>query len=343
MKALILAGGKGTRLRPLTINTPKPVVPVVNRPFLSYQLDLLAKAGIRDITLSLSYQPNKIEEVMGDGSDKGVRLKYITEPSPMGTGGAYKFATEKTDEAIIVFNGDVLTDFSVAELVEKHRDSKADATIALIPVEDPSRYGVVETDADGRVKQFIEKPSADKIGSRGGGRVNAGIYVLEPTIWEMIPEGVPRSFEYEIFPEILRRGLNFVSYSLDGSYFKDIGTLKSYHEAHLDFLSGRINGYELTKSTDFDIAATANVDEASIFGEGCVVRSNAKVTNSVVGNGVHIDESAVIEDSVLWSHSRVSYSAQVRGAVICVGCHIGRNVVVSEGSVLADDTILPDR
>jgi NDP-sugar pyrophosphorylase family protein len=343
MKALILAGGKGTRLRPLTINTPKPVVPVVNRPFLSYQLDLIAKAEIMDITLSLSYQPNKIEDVMGDGSAQGVRLKYITEPSPMGTGGAYKFATDRTDEAIIVFNGDVLTDFSVAELVEKHRDSKADATIALISVEDPSRYGVVETDADGRVMQFIEKPAADQVGSRGAGRVNAGIYVLEPTVWEMIPEGVPQSFEYEIFPEILRRGLNFVSYSLDGSYFKDIGTLKSYHEAHLDFLSGRVNGYDLTKSSEVDIAATANVDEASILGEGCVVRSNAKITNSVIGPGVQIDENAVIENSVLWSQSRVSSSARVRGAVICRSCHVGRNVVLGEGSVLADDTILPDR
>ena len=342
MKALILAGGKGTRLRPLTVHTPKPVVPVLNRPFLSYQLNLLAKSGVKDVTLSLSYQPHKIEEVMGDGSDQGVRLKYITEPNPMGTAGAYRFATDKTDESVIVFNGDVLTDFSIEEIVERHRDSKADATIALISVEDPSRYGVVETDADGRVKQFIEKPSADEIGSRGSGRVNAGIYVLEPTVWEMIPEGVPRSFEYEIFPEILRRGLNFVSYSLDGSYFKDIGTLKSYHEAHLDFLSGRINGYELTSSSNAEVAATANVDKASILGEGCVVRSNARVTNSVIGPGVRIDENAVIENSVLWSECRVSPSAEIRGAVICRGCHIGRNVMVSEGSVLGNDTKIPD-
>ena len=271
MKALILAGGKGTRLRPLTLHTPKPIVPVINRPFLSYQIELLAKAGIKDITLSLSYQPDKIEDVMGDGSEQGVRLKYITEPSPMGTGGAYKFAAEKTDEASIVFNGDVLTDFSITEIVERHCASKVDATIALIQVEDPSRYGVVDTDAGGRVKRFIEKPTDGSVGPRDANRVNAGIYVLEPSVWEMIPEGEPQSFEYDVFPEILKRGLNFVSHSLEGAYFKDIGTLKSYHDAHLDFLSGRINGFELTKTSDADIAATVIVDEASILDEGCVV------------------------------------------------------------------------
>src|SRR5687768_2130753 len=135
MKALILAGGKGTRLRPLTIYTPKPVVPVVNRPFLLYQLDLLGKAGVKDITLSLNYQPDKIEDLLGDGTDHGVRLKYVTEPSPMGTGGAYKFAFGKTAESVIVFNGDVLTDVDIEKIIEKHRDSNADATIALVPVD----------------------------------------------------------------------------------------------------------------------------------------------------------------------------------------------------------------
>jgi len=342
MKALILAGGKGTRLRPLTISTPKPVVPFVNRPFLSYQLELLAKAGITDVTLSLSYQPDKIEDLLGDGTDHGVRLKYVTEPTPMGTGGAYKFAFGKTGEAVIVFNGDVLTDVNPATIIEEHRASKAFATVALTPVQDPSSCGVVETDGNGRVKRFIEKPSADRVASLRTNLVNAGIYVLEPSVLELIPEGETRSFEYDVFPEILKRGLHFVSHSLEGAYFKDIGTLKSYHEAHVDFLAGRINGFERTKTAGAEVAATASVDDTSIIGEGCIVKSNAMITNSVIGSGVHIEENAVIENSVLWSQSRVSASTEIRGAVICRGCHIGRNVVVSEGSVLGDNTILPD-
>src|SRR5687767_15459869 len=145
MQALILAGGKGTRLRPLTVYTPKPIVPVLNRPLLQYQLEILAKAGITDITLSLSYQPDKIEDVLGDGSDLGVDLRFLTEPSPMGTSGAYKFAAGSIRETTVVFNGDILTDVDVAAVIEKHRANKAEATIVLAPVADPSKFGLVET------------------------------------------------------------------------------------------------------------------------------------------------------------------------------------------------------
>ncbi|HSU25489.1 MAG TPA: nucleotidyltransferase family protein, partial [Pyrinomonadaceae bacterium] len=158
MQALILAGGKGTRLRPLTLYTPKPVVPVVNRPFLLYQIDILRRAGVKEITFSLSYQPDKIEDVLGNYSDLGVNLGFITEPNPLGTGGAYKFAADSIKETTIVLNGDILTNVDIAKMLASHREKKAEATIALVPVEDPSAYGLVETDKKGRVLRFLEKP-----------------------------------------------------------------------------------------------------------------------------------------------------------------------------------------
>src|SRR5688572_12246391 len=157
MQALILAGGKGTRLRPLTVYTPKPIVPVLNRPLLQYQLEILARGGIKDITLSLSYQPDKIEDVLGDGSDMGVNLRFVTEPNPLGTAGAYKFAAESIRETTVVFNGDILTDVDVSSVIETHRANSADATILLAPVDDPSKFGLVETGAKGEVLRFLEK------------------------------------------------------------------------------------------------------------------------------------------------------------------------------------------
>src|SRR5688572_2473284 len=163
MQALILAGGKGTRLRPLTVYTPKPIVPILNRPLLQYQLEMLARAGITDITLSLSYQPNKIEDLLGDGSDLGVRLNYVTESSPMGTGGAYKFAAGRLRETTVVFNGDILTDVDVNEVINTHTSNKAKLTIMLAPVEDPSKFGLVETGEHSEVLRFLEKPSPDVV------------------------------------------------------------------------------------------------------------------------------------------------------------------------------------
>src|SRR6184192_2030789 len=163
MQALILAGGKGTRLRPLTVYTPKPIVPICNRPFLIYQIDTLKRAGITDITLSLSYQPEKIEQIMGDGSNFGVKLKYTVEPQPMGTAGAYKFAEDLIREPTVVFNGDIVTDLDLKAVIRQHNSRKAAATIVLAPVENPSAYGLVETEEDGRVRRFLEKPNPDEI------------------------------------------------------------------------------------------------------------------------------------------------------------------------------------
>ena len=342
MQALILAGGKGTRLRPLTVYTPKPIVPVLNRPFLLYQLELLQRAEIKDITLSLSYQPDKIEQVLGDGTDFGVNLRFITEPSPMGTGGAYKFAAASIRETTIVFNGDILTDVDISKVVEFHQNKKADATIVLTPVENPSAYGLVETDKEERVLQFLEKPKAEEIANLTTNNINAGIYVLEPSVLDLIPAGENRSFEYNVFPDLLNREKSFYAYILDGNYWRDIGNPKSYLDAHHDFLNGKIKNFKIKKSTNFEVATLADIDKSSIIGENCVIKPNAKILNSVIGEGVHIEEKAIIENSVIWAHTRISNSAQVKNAVIGRGCHIGRNVEVREGAVLGDKTSLTD-
>ena len=342
MQALILAGGKGTRLRPLTVYTPKPIVPVLNRPFLLYQIELLRRANIKDITLSLSYQPDKIEQVLGDGTDFGVNLRFITEPSPMGTGGAYKFAAASIRETTIVFNGDILTDVDISKVVEFHRNKKADATIVLTPVENPSAYGLVETDDEGKVLQFSEKPKAEELSNLTTNNINAGIYILEPSVLDLIPAGENRSFEYNVFPDLLNREKSFYAYILDGNYWRDIGNPKSYLDAHHDFLNGKIKNFKVKKSTNFEVATLADIDKSSIIGENCVVKPNAKILNSVIGEGVHIEEKAIVENSVIWAHTRISNSAHVKNAVIGRGCHIGRNVEVREGAVLGDKTSLTD-
>ncbi len=227
MQALILAGGKGTRLRPLTVYTPKPIVPICNRPFLLYQIDTLRRAGITDITLSLSYQPDKIEQLLGDGSAHGVKLKYTVEPQPMGTAGAYKFAEDLIREPTVVFNGDILTDLDLKAVIREHSDRQATATVVLTPVENPSAYGLVETESDGRIRRFLEKPKADEITCN---TINAGTYILEPKVLDLIPTGETHSFEYGLFPELLKRNETFycarlTSYVLDR--YRNAGTLSS--------------------------------------------------------------------------------------------------------------------
>src|SRR6476469_3080054 len=204
MQALILAGGKGTRLRPLTVYMPKPIVPVLNRPLLQYQLEILRRAGITDIILSLSYQPQKIEDVIGDGSDLGVSLQFVTEPQPMGTAGAYKFAADASRRTTIVFNGDILTDVDLTTVIEMHTRSKAEATIVLAPVDDPSKFGLVETGKNGKVSRFLEKPSPETISQLKTKNINAGLYVLEPSLLDLIPTKENSSFEYDVFPLLIK-------------------------------------------------------------------------------------------------------------------------------------------
>lgn len=342
MKGLILAGGKGTRLRPLTVFTPKPVVPVVNKPFLLYQIEILRRAGITDITLSLSYQPDKIISALEAYDDLGVELRYITEPQQMGTGGAYRFASGDERVPTVVLNGDILTDLDLTKVIDQHQARKAEASITLVPVEDPSRYGLVETDADGKVVRFLEKPKPDELAGLNVNTINAGIYILEPSILDLIPKEENYSFEYNVFPSILEKKLAFYAYVMETEYWRDIGTPDSYLEAHNAMLNGAVKGFDIDRTARTEVATAATVDRKSVLGEGCVIKPSARILNSVLGPGVHVEEKAIIENSVIWSHTRISTFAEVRDAVIGRSCHIGRNAIVGAGTVLGDKASLSD-
>jgi NDP-sugar pyrophosphorylase family protein len=342
LTAIILAGGKGTRLRPLTVYTPKPIVPFVNRPFLSYQLDILGRAGVRNATLSLNYQPHKIEYVMGAILDQTVALNFVTEPNPLGTSGAVRYAAGDLHGTYVVLNGDILTDLDLKKVIQHHRSKKADATIVLKKVEDPSRYGLVKTDEAGSVQRFLEKPGQDEIVDLDLNTINAGIYILEKHVLELIPEDEPSSFEYDIFPAILKKGMSFNSYILDSEYWRDIGTPDSYLQAHMDYMGGAIRGFDPGDRGTSDVATMADVDMLSVLGEECTIKPNAEIRNSIIGPGSHIEERSVIENSVIWSHTRIATAAAVSGAIIGRSCYIGRNSTLSPGTVLGDKASIPD-
>jgi mannose-1-phosphate guanylyltransferase len=340
MQALILAGGKGTRLRPLTLYTPKPIVPICNRPFLLYQIDTLRRAGITKITLSLSYQPQKIEQQLGDGSDYGVQLSYTVEPQPMGTAGAFKFAEDLIRERTVVLNGDILTDLDLKAVLREHEERQATATIVLSPVSNPSAYGLVETETDGRVRRFLEKPKKDEITVD---TINAGTYVLEPKVLDLIPAGESYSFEYGLFPGLLERAEPFFAHVPQRTYWMDIGTPARYLEAHHDLLANRVGRIHIkSRRGNFDSATVAEIDELSIIGDECLIKPGAQIINSVLGAGCYVDEKARVENSVIWSHTRLGAGAQVKDAIIGRGCHVGRSAYVGAGTVLGDKATLTD-
>jgi len=349
MKAILLAGGKGTRLRPLTIHTPKPIVPIFDRPFLQFQLDLIKKVPeIDEVILSLNYQPRRIEEIFGDGGDTGLSLRYMVEPAPLGTAGAIKYAAANIDDSIVVFNGDVLTEVDLGAVIALHRERKARATIVLTPVDNPTAYGLVETDAQGNIRRFIEKPDPQQITCD---TINAGIYVLEPNTFDRIPSDVPYSIERSYFPSLIENGETFVAYIYKG-YWIDIGTPEKYMQVHRDIMDGRYHAAPFsngTSSTGACISPTARVEEGAVVEGPCfidadaVVKAGARVgPYSVLGRHCHIEEHARVERAIVWADTRVSQEAIVRNSVLGRSCHVGRNAIVDNGAVLGDKSVITD-
>ena len=346
MKAILLAGGKGTRLRPLTLHTPKPIVPIFNRPFLHYQIDLLKQVpGLNEVILSLNYQPRRIEDVFGDGHAVGLPIRYLVEPQPLGTGGAIKFAEPHLDGPVVVFNGDVLTQIDLNAVLALHRERRAKATIVLTPVDNPRAYGLVETAPDGAVQRFLEKPKADEITCN---TINAGIYVLEPETFDRIPKDTPYSIERSYFPSLVERGETFVAYVYQG-YWIDIGTPEKYTQVHRDIMSGTFSAAPFAGSRDAIVADGARIEEgATVEGpcfidDGTVVRAGARVEPfSVLGRDCHVEESAVVRGSIIWSGSWIGREAVVDQAIVGRNAHIGRNAVVTPGRILGDKSVLTD-
>ena len=348
MKAILLVGGKGTRLRPLTIHTPKPIVPIFDRPFLHYQLDLLKQVPeIDEVILSLNYQPRRIEELFGDGSASGIAMRYVVEPAPLGTAGAVRYAGESLHESVVVFNGDVLTEVDLTAVIALHRARKARATIVLTPVENPSAYGLVETDAEGNIRRFLEKPKPDEITCN---TINAGIYVLEPDTFDRIPTGMPYSIERSFFPSLIERSETFVAY-IDRGYWIDIGTPEKYMQVHRDIMDRR---YQPRRGSPFNgtaawVSPQARVEDGvelagpCFVDEGVVLKTGARVgPYSVIGRHCHLEEHAAVEGAIVWANTRISQEAVVRHSILGRHCHIGRSATLDHDVVLGDKSSVTD-
>ena len=348
MKAILLAGGKGTRLRPLTVHTPKPIVPILNRPFLYYQIDLLKQVPeIDEVILSLNYQPRRIEEIFGEGAGLGVRLRYVVEPMPLGTGGAVRYAGDSLTDSVVVFNGDVLTDVDLGAVLRLHRERRAKATIVLTPVDNPRAYGLVETDPHGHILRFLEKPGEDEITCN---TINAGIYVLEPDTFDRIPKDTAWSIERSFFPSLIERGETFVAYIYDG-YWIDIGTPAKYLQVHRDIMDGRYQAppFAGAPAATCWISPDAKVDQGvelhgpCFIDDGAVVKAGARVLPySVIGRQTHVAEGAVVDGSIVWPNGWIGPEAVVRSSILGRNCHIGRNVNIETPVQLGDKTAVTD-
>ena len=344
MRAVVLVGGKGTRLRPLTYTTPKPLLPIAGVPFLARQLTWLAAHGVRDVVLSLGYLPDAFRAQFPGDQHGDLRISYAVEDEPLGTAGAIRFAAEHfrdgTDQRLVVCNGDVLTGLDLGALVRFHEHRRAVATIALTEVEDPSLFGVVPTRADGAVVAFVEKPPKGRAPTRW---INAGTYVLEPEVLARIPSGVAVSIERETFPGLLDREERLYGCA-DDSYWIDIGTPESYLCAHADVLAGALGEPPAPGATErapgvwalgpVTIADGATVTGPSLLGSGVSIGSGARVVGSTLGAGASIGADANVDGTVLFERARVGTGATVSESIL------GAQVVVGRGATVRDRTLV---
>jgi mannose-1-phosphate guanylyltransferase len=346
--AVILAGGQGTRLRPLTLTRPKPVVPLLNVPFLAYQLALLRRHGIRDIALSCSHMVEAVQQAMGDGSAHGVRLSYAVEVAPLGTGGGVRNAAALVGDLVAVLNGDVLTDLDLGAMLAFHRSRGAAATIYLTRVADPSAYGLVELEDDGRVRRFVEKPDKSQITTDA---INAGVYLLDRGLLDRIPTDRPVSIEREFFPGLLRDRVPFYGW-VASNYWLDIGDPARYRQGQLDLLAGRV-ATEVVPSGRRAGAAGGAADGArvdptavltapAVIGSGSQLGAGARVgPRAVLGDRCAIGDRAVIEGAILWEDVAVGADARLVDCVVGAGVRVGARCVIGPGAVVASGAEVP--
>ncbi|MDP3879871.1 MAG: NDP-sugar synthase [Dehalococcoidales bacterium] len=330
MKAVILVGGQGTRLRPLSCGTPKPMVPVLNRPLLEHVILNAAKHGVTDFVLAINYLPEAIKEGLGDGSKLGVNINYAVEETPLGTSGAVKNAEAFLDERFFVFNGDMLTGIDLGEMMRRHQDVSPKATIALTPVDNPTIYGVVEQDKNGMVKRFVEKPSWDKVTTN---LINAGIYILEPDVLQHVPPATASMFETDLFPRLLEIGAPVLAFPSE-AYWIDIGDPQKYLKANQDLLIQR--GNEIFNEGESYIDPKAEIHPPVMIAGGCNIAAGAIIRGpSVIGPGCSIGENTIIEGSVLWEGARVCSQSHLKSCVIGYHCDIQEDCYL-ENCILGD-------
>lgn len=318
MKAIILVGGEGTRLRPLTHSTVKAMVPILNKPFIEYVIRHLSNHNIDEVTLALGYKPDCITDYFGDASQLGAKLNYSVETVPLGTAGAVKNAEQYIDGTFCVMNGDIFTDFDLSAMLDFHKKMGAKVTIALTPVDDPTRFGVVEIDNQQRVTRFVEKPGWDQVTSN---LINAGIYILDAEILKRIPQGRHFMFEHDVFPELLADWEPVFGYASD-TYWIDTGTPEKYLQLSRDLLSGKSSQVAF-QAEDVYIDKQSSVDaEARLIGPilvdiDCTIGRGVQLKGPVViGPGCRIHDGATIENSILWQNVSIGEKAVVRDCIV---------------------------
>jgi len=338
MQAIVLVGGEGTRLRPLTYGTPKPMVPIMNVPFLARTLERLYAAGIRDVILPAGYMPQAITEYFGDGSRIGMNVTYVIEDEPLGTAGAIKNVEQHINGPFFVLNGDILTSLDLKAMMAYHREKNGLGILHLITVDDPSAFGCVVHDANGRISQFVEKPPK---GSEPTNEINAGTYLLERSVLDMIPAGRNVSIERETFPNILASGQALYAYTTN-DYWIDVGRPENYLDAHRDILSGAMP-LELEPGLTGAALATLKASLRPPVHADVDVDIDPSATlgpNVVLGKGCRIGANATVRDSVLWDGVVVEPNAHIEGSIVASGAHIGKGARVGMGSVIGHDVTI---
>src|SRR5579884_991177 len=348
MKAVVMAGGEGSRLRPLTIKRPKPMVPIAGKPVMEHILHLLKRHGITEVIVTVQYLASSIEDYFGNGSQFGMHITYSREDVPLGTAGSVKNAEEQLTEPFLVISGDALTDYNLTEIIQYHQNKKALATLTLAHVPNPLEYGVIITNEDGHITQFLEKPSWGEVFSD---TINTGIYVLDPQIFSYFEKNKPFDFSQELFPMMLRKGDPIYGYVAPDGYWCDVGNLSEYMRANADALQGRVDieipakniGSHIWCEEGVEIAEDAQLYGPIYLAHDCKIKSGAIIHGpSTVGSYAIIDERAQIDRSIVWNNSYIGERAELRGAIVCSSTSIKSKAVMFEGSVIGDNSIIQD-
>jgi mannose-1-phosphate guanylyltransferase len=341
VQAVILAGGTGTRLRPLTTRVPKPVVTLVDRPFIAFMLEWLSGHGVDDVILSCGFLADNVRAVLGDGGAYGVEVRYVDEPQPLGTAGALKYAEPLLDERFLVLNGDVLSDIDLTAQIAQHETTGAIATLALIGVEDPSAYGLVRIGEDCAVHEFFEKPADGRAVDE---LISAGAYVLERSVLDLIPTGRPVSIEREIWPALIGKGL--FGYEASG-YWLDIGSPERYLQGTFDIIEGQLQtSLAATLGPDhLSVADSAKINgrvaPAALIGPNCELARGAQAGSLVVlGRGVHVAEHTRVERAVLLDGAQIGARCVLRNCVVAARVRVGAHTEISGGAVIGEDAVI---
>lgn len=340
MKAVIMSGGFGTRLRPLTCNIPKPMVPMMNKPMMQHIVDLIKKLGINQIVSTLFYQPEIITSYFGDGTKFGVHIQYRKAEADYGTAGSVRNAADFLDERFIIISGDVLTDFDLTKAIEFHEKKKAKATLVLTRATNPLAFGVVITDSNGKITRFLEKPTWGEVFSD---TINTGIYIIEPEVLQLIPFQKEFDFSKNLFPAMLEQDMGLYGYIAEG-YWRDIGNLNEYQEAHLDALDDKMKiacegnrvGSAYVGTNTLIETAIDNLQGKVLIGRNCKIGKNVKIIKSVIGNDCVIGDGTIIRNSVIWSDTTIGKGAELTSCVIGKWCSIGDYATISDNVFISD-------